>query len=137
MTWEDRLYEDYLFYCFEKDSNTLSYEEFSPFELLITRKDGTKALYNSLERSARRIIPEEQDILKMGKEKYMMEFGWRMTSLMNCKGVTTDDLVERTGLSRNSLYAYSRGDKLPNIYVAILIADALDCSLDEFRKIPK
>lgn len=137
MTWVDLLYEDYLFYCFEKDSDTASYEEFSTFELLITKKDGTKALYNSLERAARRIVPEEQDILKMSKEKYMMEFGWRMTSLMNCKGVTTDDLVERTGISKNALYSYSRGDKLPNIHAAILIADALGCSLDEFRKIPK
>ena len=137
MSYIDNLYREYLMYCHPDDSDVVSYELFDTFELLITRNDGTKDLYNSLEHGYRRICPEKQDIIAMGKESYTMEFAWRLNSLMVNAHKTIEDLSEITGLSVASLYLYARGDVLPNFYTVILLANALDCDLNEFLRIPK
>lgn len=137
MSWADTLYEEYVFYCHHDDRDIIGYEEFDTFELLVTRSDGTKDLYNSLKHAYRRIYPEKQDVITMGKEKYAMEFGWKLDSKITNAHITIEELSEKTGISPTSLYLYARGERIPNFYTVILLADALDCDLNEFLRIPK
>lgn len=48
------------------------------------------------------------------------------------KNMTQKDLSIKTGLSRETIGNYERGDRLPNIEVIVKIVAALDMTLSEF-----
>ena len=101
-------------------------------ELIVTFNDGSKLLYNDTENTIR-IIPE--DSINMSEEQFKREFGYRLKRIMFEKGVTQDDLSEKTGIAQETLSRYICGKNVPSFYKIDKIAKALDCSVDEFRYI--
>lgn len=61
---------------------------------------------------------------------YFMKFGEKITKLKKHKKMSQVELAEKTGISRDAISKYERGDVLPSVEYAKRIAHALGVSLD-------
>lgn len=59
-----------------------------------------------------------------------MKLSEKITKLKKLKGLSQVDLSEATGISRDAISKYERGDAMPSVEYAKRIADALGVSLD-------
>lgn len=59
-----------------------------------------------------------------------MKFSEKITKLKKLKNLSQVDLAETTGISRDAISKYERGDSVPSVEYAKRIADALGVSLD-------
>ena len=59
-----------------------------------------------------------------------MKFGEKITKLKKLKKMSQVELAEKTGISRDAISKYERGDVLPSVEYAKRIAEALGVSLD-------
>jgi len=59
-----------------------------------------------------------------------MKFGEKITKLKKAKKMSQVALAEKTGISRDAISKYERGDTVPSVDYAKRIADALGVSLD-------
>lgn len=57
-------------------------------------------------------------------------FGEKLIELRNEKGITQAESAELIGITRNSLSMYERGERCPNIDIAVSTANAYNVSLD-------
>jgi DNA-binding Xre family transcriptional regulator len=99
-------------------------------ELFVKTESGACYLYDDLENSIRG-LPRDMD--NMTEEECSREFGKRLKRMLFQKGVTQNQLAEKTGISSVSLSQYINGKKSPGFYNLDKIARALECSLDELR----
>lgn len=131
------LYSDYLYHVRPDESKIISYEQFDTYELLVTMDDGSKELYDMVLHVTRRILPKEQDIFTMGKDRYATEFGYRLTEKLRTSSLTLEELSDEADIPVPTLYVYLRGERVPNFYTTIRLAHALGCDITEFMRIPK
>jgi transcriptional regulator with XRE-family HTH domain len=61
---------------------------------------------------------------------FFMKFGEKITKLKKLKSLSQVALAEATGISRDAISKYERGDSVPSVDYAKRIADALGVSLD-------
>ena len=61
---------------------------------------------------------------------FIMKFGEKITKLKKAKKMSQVTLAEKTGISRDAISKYERGDTVPSVDYAKRIADALGVSLD-------
>lgn len=59
-----------------------------------------------------------------------MKFGEKITQLKKAKNLSQIALAEATGISRDAISKYERGDAIPSVDYAKRIADVLGVSLD-------
>ena len=59
-----------------------------------------------------------------------MKFGEKITKLKKLKKMSQVELAEKTGISRDAISKYERGDVSPSVEYAKRIAEALGVSLD-------
>lgn len=59
------------------------------------------------------------------------EFGRRLKTLLELRGMTQNELSEETGISQVSISKYLNGKSDPSLLNVLKIARALDCSLDD------
>ena len=59
-----------------------------------------------------------------------MKFGEKITQLKKAKNLSQIALAEATGISRDAISKYERGDAIPSVEYAKRIADVLGVSLD-------
>lgn len=59
-----------------------------------------------------------------------MKFGEKISKLKKLKKMSQVELAEKTGISRDAISKYERGDVIPSIEYAKRIADVLGVSLD-------
>lgn len=57
-------------------------------------------------------------------------FGKKLIELRNEKGITQEESAKLIGITRNSLSMYERGERCPNIDIAVSTANAYNVSLD-------
>lgn len=112
-----------------KDIVALSYDHVSQ-ELIIEVKDGEWFAYCDLTETVR-TIPND----RLTEQQLRTEFGIHLEWLMRRRGMTQMELSELTGITQCNISLYLRGRITPSIYKAMLIAEALECSIDSF--IPK
>jgi transcriptional regulator with XRE-family HTH domain len=60
----------------------------------------------------------------------LMKFGEKITQLKKAKNLSQIALAEATGISRDAISKYERGDAVPSVEYAKRIADVLGVSLD-------
>ena len=101
-------------------------------ELIVTFKDGSKILYNDFENTVRYLPADSSN---MSEKQFKKEFGYRVKRIMLEKGITQEELSEKTGIAQETLSRYICGKNVPSFYKIDKIAKALDCSVDEFRYI--
>ncbi len=63
-----------------------------------------------------------------------MNFGERLKHLLDIKGLSMNQLANQTGISYNMIKKYCHFGAEPTTSYAVMIADALDVSLDELVK---
>lgn len=61
---------------------------------------------------------------------FFMKLGEKITKLKKLKSLSQVALAEATGISRDAISKYERGDSIPSVDYAKRIADALEVSLD-------
>lgn len=61
---------------------------------------------------------------------YLMRFGEKITKLKKLKKMSQVELAEKTGISRDAISKYERGDVSPSVEYAKRIAEVLGVSLD-------
>ncbi|MFK6999648.1 helix-turn-helix domain-containing protein [Flavobacterium oreochromis] len=59
-----------------------------------------------------------------------MKFGEKITQLKKAKNLSQIALADATGISRDAISKYERGDAIPSVEYAKRIADVLGVSLD-------
>lgn len=100
------------------------------FEYIMRLNDGRMISYYELENSVRN-LPDEDDLHT--EEAYRREFGIRLGRIMEQKHISQLELSELTGISQASISSYINQRKSPTYYTADKIAQALDCSIDDFK----
>lgn len=67
----------------------------------------------------------------MGDSVDKKQFADNLRREMERRGVGTADLADRTGASASQIYNYLAGERMPRLDVALRLASALGCRLDE------
>lgn len=106
------------------------YHRLTDYDMIVELDDGTRALYDDFDKTYR-MLPN--DICDPSKESYGIEFGKRLTSLMDRKGATQYELARRIGISQSSMSGYISGRRIPSIYILNKIHRTLQCTEDEIR----
>ena len=60
----------------------------------------------------------------------MKHFGVRILKRLDEIGMTQEQFLKETGLSNYALWSWVKGDRWPNAYNVVLVAQALDRSTD-------
>ena len=68
----------------------------------------------------------------IGKDEYRKKISKKFIDILRGKNISYIALSEATGLSYATLVSYGCGKSIPTLYTLQLIAEALDCSIDEF-----
>ena len=98
--------------------------------LIVTLDDGYVMSFDEKTKTVRRL---PHDPYNMSEKECRKEFGERLYNIMWGRGLTQNDLAERTGLSQQQISSYMTGKVTPSFYNADKLAKALECSIDEFR----
>lgn len=59
------------------------------------------------------------------------EFPQRLRKLRERKGISRKALAELCGLSKNAVARYERGERVPDVYTACILADFFEATLDD------
>jgi predicted XRE-type DNA-binding protein len=100
------------------------------FELLIHLDDGSSILYDDIYKSFRGLPANSDD---MTRDECKREYGMRLTTIMDRRGISQSVLSEMTGIPQSIISSYVTGRNCPSFYQADKIAKALGCSTDDFR----
>ena len=79
------------------------------------------------------LIYDEVEKTIRNKRNENMDFAIRLRRIMRHQGIGQGELSDRTGLSKVILSRYMNGRAIPTFNNAEKLADALNCSLDDFR----
>lgn len=117
-------------------NHTVECRPSSRYCILVSLDDGSKIEYNSIDNTIRdvtKLYIREPDI-SVDEESWRKEFGRKLHRAMVEKGLTQDRLSEITGISRQMLSRYMRGNSTPSGYVLSRLADILECDVRELTK---
>lgn len=101
-------------------------------ELEVKLTDGRAFIFDSQEATLRKLPSNSKYITK---EECQIEFGYRLSKIMEIKGVTQSELSDKADVRQSDISYYIRGLRTPTFYVVDRIAKALNVSVDEFRYI--
>lgn len=113
---------------FIKEEDILSYEALNEHDLLITYKNGIEEIYDTFNNTSRRVNRIDQT----NDSQMRLSFRRRLQTIMNRKWVTQDELAKRINSTQPMVSRYLTGQSIPSAITIKKIADALDCSIDEF-----
>jgi DNA-binding Xre family transcriptional regulator len=103
------------------------------YSILVSLDDGSKIEYNSLDNTIREVtqfyIRERAD--ELDEETWRKEFGRNLHRVITERSITQETLSEKTGISRQMLSRYVRGNSTPSGYILNRLANALDCDVRE------
>lgn len=105
------------------------YEELSAYELLVTLTDGGRVIYDDLDKTLTYL---RFDLDDPNEAEYAMMFGVRLRRKMREKRITQEELSREIGVSQPTFNKYLNGDVRIPLTKAYKLANALDCSLDDF-----
>ena len=110
--------------------DTAECDEKSCFELVVTLRDGSRFLYDDVDKSVRKLPKSER---LMSEEECRSEFGHRLRKMMIRKGLTQAELSNKSGVPQPMISGYMTGRTNPGFFNVDKLAKALDCSTDDFR----
>lgn len=135
-----KLFEDEMFEDFKRRSPLDAYKAidwytFDMTQLIIELEDGTKILYDNIDKTYRylkRIYEDEDE-----ENRWKYEFSQRLQKKMQLRAIGQDALSNISGISRPMISRYVSGRSIPSLYNAEKIARALNVSLTELVRFPK
>lgn len=93
--------------------------------LVIEMRDGNVFIYDD----------ENSNLMDRAKFTCKQDFGTRLRLIMRRRHVTQKELSEKSGISVSTISHYMNCQRSPSFEVACLLANALDCSIEDFRYI--
>ena len=129
---KDRIYKNFQMYFPSIAADVIEYFYKPPSEIILKTKDGRVRLFND---SSKILYPLPSDPNNLTEEECKQEFGRSLYAVMFRKGMTQDQLAEKTGIAQPSLSRYMSGKVMPSFYIVDKLAKALNCSVDDFRYI--
>ena len=105
----------------------VEYEEVSPTEMIVKTNDGHVYLYDTWGDTIRH-MPSDSD---MDKDRFAMEVGERIRRIMDKRGITQEELSNKTGISQSAISRYILGKNILGLLTADKISRALGCSVDD------
>lgn len=105
----------------------VEYIEVSPTEMIVKTGDGLVYLYDTWGDTIRH-MPSGID---MNRDRFAMEVGERIRRIMDKKGITQEELSNKTGISQSVISRYILGKNILGLYTADKISRALGCNLDD------
>ena len=115
---------------FIDEEDILSYEALNKHDLLITFKNGKQEMYDTFNNTSRRVNHIDQT--KIDDSQMRLNFRRRLQTIMNRKWVTQEELARRINSSQQMVSRYLTGQSIPSALTLKKIADALDCSVNDF-----
>ena len=106
-------------YCFQS----------GPFEVTANMEDGSKLIYNDLQKTVRYI--KDGDCEKVDENEWLINFGKNLRATLSKIGASQDWLSKETGIPQPTISQVVRGKRKLTHYETKLIADALQCSVSE------
>lgn len=98
-------------------------------DLLIKFVNGKEEVFDTFANTSRRI----NHIEELTSEKQLrLDFRRRLQTIMDRRWVNQDELANRIGSSQQMISRYLTGQSIPNAITLKKIADALECTTDEF-----
>lgn len=101
--------------------------------ILVTLNDGSKIEYESNSNTVRNVTRMYTENAT-DEESWRKDFGQQLRKLIADKGYTQEKLSDVTGISRQMLTRYVRGNSTPSGYILTRLSDALDCDIRELTK---
>lgn len=99
-------------------------------ELMVIFKDGTRVLFDTYANLSHRLNISDNG--KLSEDEMKLQFRRRLQLMMNRKWVNQEELARRIGSSQQMISRYLTGQSIPGAITLKLIADALECSTDDF-----
>lgn len=101
--------------------------------ILATLKDGSKIEYESNGNTVRNVT-RMYTCQAADEETWRKDFGHQLRKAISDRGYTQEKLSEVTGISRQMLTRYVRGNSTPSGYILTRLSEALDCDVRELTK---
>ena len=129
-----RITWDNVYAKFEEDFPGLAQEATSWWpsgrcEITVALEDESRVVYNELERSFRHIPNNTRT-----EDRWRIEFSYKLKYLMGQRGITSQELAERVGVSTRMISKYLNHKSTPSYYVIEQIAIVLRCSVTELTQ---
>lgn len=124
-TWYPNLY-----------SRTIECKPSGKYSILALLSDGSRVEYNFADNTIRDVTKLYNKVFvnEMNEETWRQEFGRKLRKVILDKGTTQEKLSELTGISRQMLTRYVRGNSTPSGYVLSKLTEALECDVRELIK---
>lgn len=104
--------------------------------ILIELADGSKIEYNSIDNTVRdvtRFYIREPNV-SVNEEMWRKEFGRKLHRAIVDRGITQEQLSDMTGISRQMLSRYVRGNSTPSGYILTRLSEILECDVRELTR---
>ena len=104
--------------------------------VLASLNDGSKIEYNAIDNTIRDVtkLYIRESVDSMNEEAWRKEFGHKLRRAIADKGINQERLSEMTGVSRQMLTRYVRGNSTPSGYILSRLVEALGCDVRELTK---
>lgn len=103
--------------------NVASYYEDRLGYLIVEMRDGRMLVYDD----------ENSNLMDQSKFTCKKDFGTRLRLIMRRRCITQKELSEKSGISVSTISHYMNCQRSPSFEVACLLANALGCSIEDFR----
>lgn len=138
ITWK-MIYDEFKDTYPSKRKEAIHYEPFGVAEILIFMKDGSKYVYNHQYHRLRcvqeaRSVPEHEPL---SEEEWLNEFSKKLRKIMKAHRINQRELSELTGISRQAINRYLKGERVPDIRMIFRIMDALECEPNDLLLIKR
>ena len=70
----------------------------------------------------------------MTEQDFKTNFMYQLRRIMKVNHITQKELSEQSGLSEDSITRYINGTRIPNTYIASILAGSLNCTIDDLIK---
>ena len=128
---------DYMFDGFKRDfpitaEGAVDWWPSGRKEITILLKDNSKVVYNYVG-GTMRTLRWNGDTLN--EEEWRKNFSARLKDIMRDRGISSQELSERTGISKQMLSRYMNAHTTPTSFTVCRLARVLECSENELTDI--
>lgn len=132
----EKILEEYKVWHPSLYSQTIECRPSGRYRILASLDDGSKIEYDSLNNTIRDVtrLYDRELINAMDEETWRKEFGHKLRKAIAEKGITQEKLSDTSGVSRQMLTRYVRGNSTPSGYILSRLSEILDCDIRELVK---
>lgn len=101
-----------------------------PYEITADFEDGTRTIYNDMRKDFR-FINDPRENKDLNEDQVRREFSIRLRNKMQERGVNSQKLSERCGISAVMISRYLTKKSTPTLHAIVKLSRALRCSVYE------